>query len=191
MIMASAVAFYIPVTTFTCPRKDRRFTIQWVFGETPWIEKRTTLIRKGVQRQLHLQKNRRVKTKWTSSRASSFGFSLMVTIKWSTDWDKKVSKYKQTHFSTAQTHVSVSFSQCNWKFLGPKRPPGSVIQTSICYLNTWVALLLSLQQQNPNTIFSALTSKGLELITLAKDKIPPYCSFSFRKLIQALALKSH
>lgn len=28
MIMASAVAFYIPVTTFTCPRKDRRFTIQ-------------------------------------------------------------------------------------------------------------------------------------------------------------------
>ena len=48
MITASAVAFYIPVTTFTCPRKDRRFTIQWVFGETPWIEKRTTLIQKGV-----------------------------------------------------------------------------------------------------------------------------------------------
>ena len=65
------------------------------------------------------------------------------------------------------------------------------MQTSICYLNTWVALLLSLQKQNPNTIFSALTSKRLELITLAKDKIPSYCSFSFRKLIQALALKNH
>ena len=143
MRMASAVAFYIPVTTFTCPRKDRRFTIQWVFGQTPWIEKRTTLIQKGVQRQLHLTKKRRVslvKTKWTSSRASSFGFSLMVTIKWFTDWDKKVSKYKQTH-------VSVSFSQCNWRILGPKRPLSSVIQTSICYLNTrpqllkrWIAL---------------------------------------------------
>ena len=110
MIMASAVAFYIPVTTFTCPRKDRRFTIQWVFGQTPWIEKRTMLIQKGVQRQLHLQKNRRVKTKWTSSRASSFGFSLMVTIKWSTDWDKKVSKYKQTHFIVQHRHMYLSLS---------------------------------------------------------------------------------
>ena len=54
------------------------------------------------------------------------------------------------------------------------------------YLNTWVALLLSLQQQNPNTIFSALTSKRLELITLEKDKIPSYCSFSLLKLIQVL-----
>lgn len=109
MIMASAVAFYIPVTTFTCPRKDRRFTIQWVFGETPWIEKRTTLIQKGVSN----EKKRRVsyaRTTWTSSRASSFGFSLMVTIKWSTDWDKKVSKYKQTHFIVQHRHMYLSLS---------------------------------------------------------------------------------
>lgn len=121
-------------------------------------------------------------------------FRLWLFRLWSplSDLQTRIKRFPNTNrhiYSTAQTNVSLSFSQCNWKFLGPKRPPSSVIQTSICYLNTWVALLLSLQQQNPNTIFSALTSKRLELITLAKDKIPSYCSFSFRKLIQALALK--